>query len=81
MGRRAWRIPTGCSSRRASAAWSAAGGGALGGLEYIARGPQPRRASRRWYPGLVSQSALLWDEVGLHMERVARGQTRISLVA
>ena len=30
---------------------------------------------------MVSQSALLWDEVGLATERVARGRASISLVA
>jgi hypothetical protein len=35
---------------------------------------------RTWYPEAMSQSALLWDVVGLRMERMARGHSAISLM-
>jgi hypothetical protein len=35
---------------------------------------------KKWLPGLVSQSVLLWDGVRLEMKRIAKGHTRISLL-
>jgi hypothetical protein len=32
-----------------------------------------------WLPGLVSQSALLWDRVGFTFRRAVNGQTKIVL--
>ena len=37
----------------------------------------PKRTRMNWLPGLVSQSAILWDRVTLIMKRVAKGQTKL----
>ena len=44
-----------------------------------AAGTLPDDLSKIWLPGLVSQSVVFWDTVGLEMARGSKGHVRITL--
>ncbi len=81
MGRQAWRTTQRVFFKEVFGEAEGAGGNSPSADSNTQREARNHGGPPDWgTPGLVSQSALLWDEVSLHVERVARGRTKISLV-